>query len=399
MSLGFSNVIASGNPTPYFEPIVSTASPSLTPFGDSDFLLFEEANSFLALEDDPTSSEVDPTYQDPEGDILLLEAILNTKTVETSVDEPPEVKLKELPPHLKYAFLEGDNKLPVIIAKDLKDEEKAALLKVLKSHKRAIACKLSDIKCGIPEILYSQNSNGRGLRTICAKSKKALGKLNEATRKDHFPLPFMDQMLERLAGNEYYCYPMLLGLLIRSQLTQKIKKRQHSHAAYGTIAYVSDAFRAYALLRARPYMYDCILPDMIEQRWKRMLRQDSCGGSYCSKNLILKFETKKEADKLAAESYCPDFENPNQDKLENKEINEAFPLETLGSVALQDQSTPWFADFANYHAGKFVIKGMTSQQKNKFFKDVKHYFWDDPFLFKICADQVKRRCVSGKEKT
>ncbi|GJX69136.1 reverse transcriptase domain-containing protein [Tanacetum coccineum] len=149
--LGFSNVIASGNPTPYFEPIVSTASPNLTPFGDSDFLLFEEADSFLALEDDPTSSEVDPTYQDPEGDILLLEAILNTKTVESSVDEPPEVELKELPPHLEYAFLEGDDKLPVIIAKDLKDEEKAALLKVLKSHKRAIAWKLSDIKGVSPE--------------------------------------------------------------------------------------------------------------------------------------------------------------------------------------------------------------------------------------------------------
>ncbi|GJU55530.1 reverse transcriptase domain-containing protein [Tanacetum coccineum] len=149
--LGFSNMIASGNPTPYFEPIVSTASPTLTPFGDSDFLLFEEADSFLALEDDPTSSEVDPTYQDPEGDILLLEAILNTKTVESSVDEPPEVELKELPPHLEYTFLEGDDKLPVIIAKDLKDEEKAALLKVLKSHKRAIAWKLSDIKGVSPE--------------------------------------------------------------------------------------------------------------------------------------------------------------------------------------------------------------------------------------------------------
>ncbi|GJS05706.1 reverse transcriptase domain-containing protein [Tanacetum coccineum] len=88
--LGFSNVIASGNPTPYFEPIVSTASPNLTPFGDSDFLLFEEADSFLALEDDPTSSEVDPTYQDPEGDILLLEAILNS--------EPPP----PLPNHEQY---------------------------------------------------------------------------------------------------------------------------------------------------------------------------------------------------------------------------------------------------------------------------------------------------------
>ncbi|GJS80907.1 reverse transcriptase domain-containing protein [Tanacetum coccineum] len=74
----FSNVISSGNPTPYYDPIVSTSSPTLTPFGDSDFLLFEEADSFLAIEDDPTSPEVDPTYYDPDGDILLLEAILNS---------------------------------------------------------------------------------------------------------------------------------------------------------------------------------------------------------------------------------------------------------------------------------------------------------------------------------
>ncbi|GJW15668.1 reverse transcriptase domain-containing protein [Tanacetum coccineum] len=105
---------------------------------------------------------------------------------------------------------------------------------------------------------------------------------------------------------------------------------------------------------------------------------------------------KKGAENLAAD-HLSRLENPHQDKFENNEINEAFPLETLGSIALQDQSTPWFADFANYHAGKFVIKGMTSQQKNKFFKDVKHYFWDDPFLFKNCADQVIRRCVSGQE--
>ncbi|GJT27682.1 retrovirus-related pol polyprotein from transposon TNT 1-94 [Tanacetum coccineum] len=110
----------------------------------------------------------------------------------------------------------------------------------------------------------------------------------------------------------------------------------------------------------------------------------------------IEIRDKKGVENLAAD-HLSRLENPHQDKLENKEINEAFPLETLGSVALQDQSTPWFADFANYHAGKFVIKGMTSQQKNKFFKDVKHYFWDDPFLFKICADQVIRRCVSGQD--
>ncbi|GJS95388.1 reverse transcriptase domain-containing protein [Tanacetum coccineum] len=161
--LGFSDVIASGNPTPYYDPIVSTSSPTLTPFGDSDFLL-EEVDAFLALEDDPTSPEVDDSYYDPEGDILLLESFLNddpslppptqgnylpeiqkelkvceAKTDKSSIDEPPEVELKDLPPHLEYAFLEGDNKLPVIIAKDLSVEEKAALIKVLKSHKRAIA--------------------------------------------------------------------------------------------------------------------------------------------------------------------------------------------------------------------------------------------------------------------
>nr|GEY75078.1 reverse transcriptase domain-containing protein [Tanacetum cinerariifolium] len=60
-------------------------------------------------------------------------------------------------------------------------------------------------------------------------------------------------------------------------------------------------------------------------------------------------------------------------------------------------NTPWIADFANYHVGNFVVKEMSFQQKNKFFKDVKHYFWDDPFLFKICADQVIRRCLHGQE--
>nr|GEX63685.1 reverse transcriptase domain-containing protein [Tanacetum cinerariifolium] len=64
----------------------------------------------------------------------------------SSIDEPPEVELKDLPPHLEYGFLEGDDKLPFRIAKDLSVEEKAALIKVLKSHKQAIAWKLSYIK-------------------------------------------------------------------------------------------------------------------------------------------------------------------------------------------------------------------------------------------------------------
>nr|GFC00565.1 reverse transcriptase domain-containing protein [Tanacetum cinerariifolium] len=111
-----------------------------------------------------------------EGDILLLEAFLNNdpslpppnqrnylpelrkelkiceaRSDKSSVDEPPVVELKFLPPHLEYAFLEGDDKLPVIFEKDLSVEEKTALLTVLKFHKQAIAWKLSDIKCINPE--------------------------------------------------------------------------------------------------------------------------------------------------------------------------------------------------------------------------------------------------------
>ncbi|GJT00538.1 hypothetical protein Tco_0821707 [Tanacetum coccineum] len=111
---------------------------------------------------------------------------------------------------------------------------------------------------------------------------------------------------------------------------------------------------------------------------------------------MFRSETKKGAENLAAD-HLSRLENPHQNEFENKEITETFPLETLRSVALRDDNTPWFVDFANYHAGNFIVKGMSSQQKNKLFKDVKHYLWDDPFLFKICADQVIRRCVSGQE--
>ncbi|GKB80999.1 reverse transcriptase domain-containing protein [Tanacetum coccineum] len=106
---------------------------------------------------------------------------------------------------------------------------------------------------------------------------------------------------------------------------------------------------------------------------------------------------KKGAENLAAD-HLSRLENPHQGDLEKKEINETFPLETLRMISFHgDSSTPWFADIANYHAGNFVVKGMSSQQKKKFFKDVRHYFWDDPYLFRIGADQVIRRCVYGQE--
>nr|GEZ48134.1 reverse transcriptase domain-containing protein [Tanacetum cinerariifolium] len=103
---------------------------------------------------------------------------------------------------------------------------------------------------------------------------------------------------------------------------------------------------------------------------------------------------KKGFENLMAD-HLSRLENPHQDVLENKDINENFPLETLGS--LTSNNTPWFADIVNFHAGNFIKKDLTSQKKKKFCKDVKHYFWDDPYLFRICADQIIRRCVHGQE--
>nr|GEX14328.1 reverse transcriptase domain-containing protein [Tanacetum cinerariifolium] len=103
---------------------------------------------------------------------------------------------------------------------------------------------------------------------------------------------------------------------------------------------------------------------------------------------------KKKTENLAAD-HLSRLENPYKDVFENKDINENFPLETLGKIS--SEGTSWLADFTNFHAGNFIVKGMSSQQKKKFFKDVRHYFWDDPYLFRICADQIIRRCMHGQE--
>ncbi|GJT25800.1 reverse transcriptase domain-containing protein [Tanacetum coccineum] len=105
----------------------------------------------------------------------------------------------------------------------------------------------------------------------------------------------------------------------------------------------------------------------------------------------------KGAENLAAD-HLSRLENPHENELDPKEINEKFPLETLSSIAVLDTSTPWFADIANYHAGNFVIKGMFNQQKRKFTSRREAFFLEDPLsVLKFCADQVIRRCVFGKE--
>ncbi|GJR01427.1 hypothetical protein Tco_0524411 [Tanacetum coccineum] len=122
-----------------------------------------------------------------------------------------------------------------------------------------------------------------------------------------------------------------------------------------------------------------------------MLKRDCSIGFSSSKNSDVIIRDKKGAENVAAD-HLSRLENPHQCDPEKKEITKTFPLETLGMVTFHgDSNTLWFANIANYHAGNFIVKGMSSQQKKKFFKDVKHYFWDDPYLFRIYADQVIRR--------
>ncbi|GKD48695.1 reverse transcriptase domain-containing protein, partial [Tanacetum coccineum] len=565
---------------------------------------------------------------DPRVPLILGRPFLRTARALIDVYEPPELKLKDLPSHLEYAFLEGTDRLPVIISKELKDEEKAALLKVLKSHKRAIAWKISDIK-GIdpsfcthkilmeddfkPAVQHQRRVNPKIHEVIkkeviklldagliypisdspwvspvhCVPKKGGITvieneeneliptrlvtgwrvcidyrKLNDATRKDHFPLPFMDQMLERLAGNEYYCFLDGFSGYFQIPIDPKDQEKTTFTCPYGTFAYRRMPF---GLCNAPGTFQRCMMAifhDMIEETMEEkchfMVKEGIVLGHKISKSGIevdrakvdviaklphptsvkgvrsflghagfyrrfiqdfskiarpmthlleketpfvfskecieafnilkkklteapilvapdwdLPFEimcdvsdyavahyitTEKELlpvvyafekfrpflvlsktivytdhsalkyllakqdakprllwwilllqefdviihDKKGAENLAADhlsrLENPHEGDLEKKEINETFPLETLGIISSHnDSSTPWFADIANYHAGNFVVKGMSSQQKKKFFKDVKHYFWDDPYLFKICMDQVIRRCVRGQE--
>ncbi|GJU57028.1 reverse transcriptase domain-containing protein [Tanacetum coccineum] len=266
--LGFS----SGNPTPSLDPILSTSSPSLTPFEEGDFIL-EDIKSCLT--NDSISQGIDDDDFDPEGDLLLLEKLLNDdplsplppkelhveelKIIKSSIDDPPELELKDLPSHLEYAFLEGTDKLPVIIAKDLKEDEKKKL-----------------------------------------------------TEAPILVAPDWDVPFEIMYDVSDYAVGAVLG-----------------------------------------QQFDDIIRD------------------------------KKGAENLAAD-HLSRLENPHQSDLKKKEITETFPLETFRMVTFRgDSSTPWFADIANYHAGNFIGKGMLSQQKKNFFKDVKHYFWDDPYLLEF----------------
>ncbi|GJU54716.1 reverse transcriptase domain-containing protein [Tanacetum coccineum] len=472
------------------------------------------------------------------GDILLDERFVNKgplqltlmdpKQVEvtkakSSIEEPPELELKYIPSHLEYAYLEGTDKLLVIISKGLKDDEKEALLKVLKSHKRAISWKITDIKGIDPRFCTYKILMEEDYKPTVQSERRVNPKIHEVIKKEVIKLldagmiyPISDSLWVSLvhcvpkkggitvvANEDNELIPTRLvtgwrvcidyrklneatrhkisksGIEVDREKVDVIAKLPHPTTVKGVRSFLGHAgfYRRFIqdfskiarpmthlLEKETPFVFsqDCIdafetlkkklteAPILVVPDWNLPFElmcdaSDFAIGAvlgqrktkhfqpihYASKTMteaqIHYTTTEKEMlvvvyafekfrpylvlsksivytdhsalkyllSKQDAKPRLLRLENPHKDVLENKDINENFPLETLGVIS--SGSTPWFADISNFHAGNFIMKEMSSQQKKKFFKDVKHYFWDDPYLFQICPDQIIRRCVYGQK--
>ncbi|GJY24350.1 reverse transcriptase domain-containing protein [Tanacetum coccineum] len=369
--LGFFDVIASGNPTPYYDPIVSTSSPTLTPFGDSDFLL-EEVDAFLALEDGPTSPEVNDSYYDPEGNILLLESFLNddpslspptqgnylpeirkelkvyeAKTDQSSIDEPPKVKLKDLPPHLEYVFFGKEPSLgnsstsraltrEFILTRFLWERT----TKLGGSTQRGVKLKLHDvIKKVVEKLLIWINLPVLGIVFPFFRKLRSLEFISKCLSR-------VDKMLQR---------PIHYASKTMNEAESHYTTTEKEMLA---AVYAFEKFRSYLVLNKSIVYTD-------HSALKYLFSKKDSKARLLWWVLLLQEFTFKVIDTKGAENLTADhlsrLENPYKNVLDPKEVNEKFSLETLNMVTSRgDSSTPWFADYKNYHARNFIVKGMSS---------------------------------------
>ncbi|GJW31658.1 reverse transcriptase domain-containing protein [Tanacetum coccineum] len=186
-------------------------------------------------------------------------------------------------------------------------------------------------------------------------------KLNEATAKDHFPLPFMDQCWKDSQEINISVSSMLFLDIFKFLLILMIKKKQHSHVP-SVHTLIGECLSDYVMLQLHFKEFDIEIKD-------------------------------KKGTKNVAAGHLSRIDN--NESSDDSEVDDNFPGETL--MEINTRNEPWFADFANYLVGYIIPKGMTYQQKNKFFSDLKHYFWEEPYLFKVCSDGMIRRSISGPE--
>ncbi|GKC19989.1 reverse transcriptase domain-containing protein [Tanacetum coccineum] len=402
--LRFLDSSTSGNLTPS-DPIIASSSPLFTPFEGGDFIL-EEIEIFLRTPEE--LSNLDDDYYDTEGDIIYLKKLLNKdpspnlppmknddlKQVDVtmtkpSIEEPPKLELKDLPSHLEYAFLEGTDKLPVIISKELKDEEKVVLLKVLKSHKWAIAWKISNIKGTDPRFCTHKILMEDDFKPAVQHQRRVNPKIHEVIKKELIKL--LDAGLIYLISNSpwvspVHCVPKKGGMTVVENednkliptsdacLSAYVMLRARSKGADGHFPQHDRGNNGekellavvYAFKKFRPYLVlskTIVYTDHSALKYL-LAKQDAKPRLLWWILLLQEFDViirdKKRAKNLAAD-HLSRLENPHQGDLEKKEINETFPLETLGMISFHgNSSTPWFADISNYHAGNFVVKGMSS---------------------------------------
>nr|GEW02299.1 reverse transcriptase domain-containing protein [Tanacetum cinerariifolium] len=275
--VGFSSNSSGGNPTSTFEPILSYSSLSLTSFEGSDFIL-EEINAYL--KDESVSPENDHADCDPEGDICLIEKLLNDDPFQLP---PMDLKQREGidPRFCTHKILMEEDYKPAVQSQRRVNPKIHELIKkeVIKLLDAGMIYPISDSpwvspihcvpkKCGITVV---ENENNELIHTrlvtrwrVCIDYRK----LNDATRKDHFPLFFMDQMLERLAGNEFYCFLDGFSGYFQNPINPPDQENTTFTYPYGTFAYRRMPFGLCNAPRTFQRCMMAIFHDMIEKTMK-----------------------------------------------------------------------------------------------------------------------------------
>ncbi|GJX31416.1 reverse transcriptase domain-containing protein [Tanacetum coccineum] len=280
----------------------------------------EDSNKALAVSFYPRAEPVEPL------EWKTLENRLKSSSV-----EPPKLELKELPEHLEYAFLQDNNQLPVVISSALSTDEKTRLLESMGKP-----CPGYPKEGGITVVknekdeLIPQWTVARW--RVCIDYRK----LNNVTRKYHFPLPYINQMLERLAGHEYYCFLDEFSGYFQIPIAPEYQEKTTFTCPYGTFAYKRMPF---GLCNASATFQRCmtaIFHELIEDSMEVFMDDFSVFGSsfnHCLKNLEkmlkefdIEIHDKKGAKNLAAD-HLSRLEHPDLGKLTRAEIRDLFPEE------------------------------------------------------------------------